>query len=161
MGITSQYVAGLFDGEGSASLILAVSKKSRVLRPEITITQKAMWFLEKISRGLTELGLAHHISTRKYRGVGRIMISGMKRARRFITEVGPYVVLKKRQLDLVAKFIDKRLSLPLGAPYDQADMALRQQIRQLRNTQSILRDFTSGSPAGQAGGDEKVQTATI
>ncbi|HEY7308398.1 MAG TPA: hypothetical protein VH643_03445 [Gemmataceae bacterium] len=159
MGITKEYLAGLFDGEGSASLILTVSKQGRSLRPEITITQKTMWYLEVLSQGLRDLGLGHNLSSQRYRGVGRIMISGLKRSDRFIQVVGPYVILKKRQLDLLAGFIQKRLALPVCTPYDKADLDLRQQIRALRNSQGILRDLTSGSPPDHAGGDDKVQTA--
>jgi len=162
MRVSREYIAGLFDGEGSISLIKARCRKGgQVLRPEVTITQKQTWLLEIVSASLASYGVGCHLSTRSYNGVARLMIAGMKRTRRFIDEIGPFVVLKQAQLQVVAQFIAKRLSMPPNTPYDGEDWLAPGQILNLRNTrQAILRDLTGGSPPGEPEGDGKVQTAT-
>src|SRR5947209_7789776 len=108
--VSREYIAGLFDGEGSISLTQVTGPRGRALRPEVTITRKERWLLETVGASLAAYGVGNHLSTRAHDGAGRLRIAGLKRTQRFIDEVGPFVVLKRAQLRLVSAFIARRLA---------------------------------------------------
>ena len=131
--VSREYIAGLFDGEGTVRLIDASGPAGRTLRPEVTITHKQTWLLETVSASLASYGVGNHLSTGTHEGVGRLTIAGLKRTKRFVDEVGPFVVLKQAELRLVGQFIARRLAVPPNTPYDGEDLRVPSRLRGLRN----------------------------
>lgn len=106
--IDYSYIAGFFDGEGSA-MILTVKRKNDIprFRPIIKIAQKTTPILHQIK---DTLGFGTIVGNKKsYVGKKRTavyQVNGHRKILRFIDLIMPYAVLKKRQLFLLRKLIN-------------------------------------------------------
>lgn len=120
--MNKQYIAGFFDGEGSA---MCLTDKRKVkygtiyrIRPVISISQKHRFMLDKI---------------RDYLGCGHVELDGGKNAYKFICNghanilkfiesVGGYIIIKKEQIRLLKALIIFKKSLPQNAPYTKEQL---------------------------------------
>jgi hypothetical protein len=111
------YIAGFFDGEGSAIVItvrhmLSNGRATYTFRPIITIAQKTKPVLEQIR---DVLGYGH--LDKGHKGIGhKYIINSRGNIIRFVDDIGPYAFLKTKQLDLL-----KELSIYKGT-YGQRGM---------------------------------------
>lgn len=141
------YIAGFFDGEGSA-LIITDRRQMDCgiiyrIRPHISVSQKNREILDKI---------------REYFGFGNIQLStygipnragykyicnGHKNITKFIEEVHPYVIIKKRQLDLIKELIDFKDKIQSNKPYTKENtlfmLDIRDELHELNSRGKDLR----------------------
>jgi len=99
--INWSYIAGFFDGEGSA-MILTIKRKREHgyrFRGIIKIAQKTIPILEMIRE---MLGFGTVIRTH---GTPCLQINGSEKLTKFINLVGPYVILKQKQLLVIEELL--------------------------------------------------------
>lgn len=92
--LNMSYIAGFFDGEGSA-MILTIKRKREYgyrFRAVVKIAQKTIPILETIRE---MLGFGTIIKTH---GTPCLQINGAEKLMKFINGVGPYCILKQKQL---------------------------------------------------------------
>jgi hypothetical protein len=97
------YIAGFFDGEGSAIVITVRSElmngaATYTFRPIISISQKTMGVLKELR---DTLGYGH---LDKGRNAGKYIINSRGNIIRFVDDIMPYTFLKTRQLKLLKEF---------------------------------------------------------
>ena len=99
--ISNKYIAGFFDGEGSA-MILTDNRHGGIfrLRPVIKIAQKTRGILDEIKK---HLGFGTIFPTKT---IHTYQINGHDKVLKFIEEISPYAFLKKEQLFLLKKLIE-------------------------------------------------------
>jgi len=122
--ITPEYVAGFFDGEGSARVRKDHSKKSGdFIRVEISIANTNMDILKAIQAQYG--GQIRTIKTAKSgaKPVHRIYWSSLDNASSFIDIVYPYVIGKKLQLNLLREYLSHHSSNS-RSPVTDEDWAL-------------------------------------
>lgn len=99
------YIAGFFDGEGSVMVLtVKYSLGSRVqyrIRPVIKIAQKTRYILDSI-RDI--LGYGTILIGKN--GCNTLQINGHDNIKDFISKVGPYVIIKHKQLEKMLELID-------------------------------------------------------
>jgi hypothetical protein len=128
--LSEQYIAGMFDGEGSA-MIITIRRKAGYgivyqFRPTIKISQKGIKILELI---------------RDYLGFGRISIDTPKRTAsnyictsydeimKFVDRIAPYIIIKKEAIMKLKEFIIFQKSVRRNYPYTIEDISKFIQIR--------------------------------
>jgi len=129
--IDYSYIAGFFDGEGSA-MILTVKRKEENnifrFRPVIKIAQATTPILHKIRK---LLGFGKVVGNKiSYVGKQRTtcyQVNGSKNILKFIELVSPYVVLKKKQLLLLKDLI--KLQYKKNKPYTKKEFKKMIDIR--------------------------------
>jgi hypothetical protein len=119
--MNTKYIAGFFDGEGSA-MVLTIKRKvsGRViyrLRPTISIAQGTVGILKEI-KSFLGYGTIQKSGDTCY----KLQINGNKNVIRFVETVGVDTILKNKQLALLkelAIYQDQNFS---NTPYDQKAM---------------------------------------
>jgi hypothetical protein len=102
-----EYIAGFFDGEGSAMIItvrtiLPDRTVTYTFRPIITITQKTPSILSQIH---DTLGYGHlDKDIRMGSGYNKFILNSGGNIIKFIDSILPYLILKKEQLKLLKQF---------------------------------------------------------
>lgn len=67
----------------------------------------------------------------KHKPQGMISISGMKRMRRFLAVMYPFVIAKRPQMDLLLEYIDHRMARDYHSAMDEYETQLLAKIRDL------------------------------
>jgi intein-encoded DNA endonuclease-like protein len=140
--LSKEYIAGFFDADGSVSIIYQRVKRGQSLRPEVSIVQNNVPMLNVIKDSLNSYGIGCHISLRKYKATHRLMVNGLKRVEKFIDTIGPYIVLKRKEIELIGKFVDGRLSINKNVPYNEWELSLPGKLKNLKKHRLSLRDYT-------------------
>lgn len=135
--IDSGYVAGFFDGEGSA-IILTIKIRSNLyrFRPVIKISQKNPDILFKIK---DYLGVGHIVKTSK-KNCFSYNINGNKGITHFINTIGPKIIIKQKQIKLLSKLIKcmKRNDVGQQLPYSYRELKKILKIRQKIHKLNLL-----------------------
>jgi len=120
--IDNKYIAGFFDGEGSA-MVLTIRIKEKGgyhfrIRPVIKITQKTKRILMLIKNffGYGTLMRSHITSGECW----IFQINGHEKILKFINQISPYSILKKKQLLLIQEMIS--LQIKTNQPYEQSQL---------------------------------------
>lgn len=117
--ISISYIAGFFDGEGSA-MVLTHRVKEKIgyhyrIRPVIKIVQKTKSILMEIKE---HLGYGTIVSNYIKSGECWVyQLNGQKNILKFIEDVAPYCRLKNHQLELIKKMIS--FQIKKNQPYEQ------------------------------------------
>lgn len=129
------YIAGFFDGEGSA-MILTVKRKNNIFRfhPIIKIAQATTEILHEIRE---KLGFGKVVGNKvSYVGKKRTacyVVTGKENITKFVDIISPYVVLKKKQLILLKKVVS--LQVGKNRPYTKKEfekiMSVRDEVYKL------------------------------
>ncbi len=104
------YLAGLFDGEGSAVVLTVRRSESRQLyefRPVIKISQNNRKFLQDLA-DITGWGTAQR-GYSKPEKAAVWQIASLKQVRAFIQLVRPHTILKNEVLDALSRLVDLKL----------------------------------------------------
>ena len=138
------YIAGFFDGEGSAMIltIKRIKEENFRFRPVIKISQKNPLIL-KLIRDKLGFGtvLEHHNAC-------LLQINGNQKILRFIKTIGQFVVLKKEQLNLIEKLI--KIQYKKNKPYNQNELIkiidIRDAVHKLnaQNRKNIKLKYSKG-----------------
>jgi DNA-binding CsgD family transcriptional regulator len=130
------YVAGLLDGEGVVSIVSTRRKdrKNGMWKPIVDITNTCKEALEFI---IKQIG-GFRFSTKKgvmtphsRKPVYRIMLVRHKDVLEFLEMVMPYLIIKRRQAELVVEFCKSRLAKPNHAPYDEREKEIIAEVKRL------------------------------
>lgn len=139
--ISNAYIAGFFDGEGSAHIITIKRKEKKFpfqLRPHIDISQKDKFILEKIKKylGYGKVGKNYFAGAYKYFIVSHNVIL------RFIDDIGKYTVIKKQQLELLREMINianKKKNVPYVKDELERIIDIRDKLHTLNQTNKKLK----------------------
>lgn len=151
------FLAGLMEGEGCFSLHRRVRTDRRTLRKSeaapvlnyavhIAVSNSDYRLIEEVHNILDKIEVGHYIqwhgtglkkgslnpvngkTVKAVRAVGQINILGMKRCKKFLELITPYLRIKKDQAECMAEWIERRLSIPThkaiaerGTTYDAVD----------------------------------------
>jgi len=113
------WLAGFIDGEGHFG-INRVKRRNHAgsgfqMTPRITITNTSKDALEYVRETLQAHGLAFYIGwkapgkDKRTKWQWQLEIAGVKRLNRFIPVIGPYLIVKKPQAELLLKYCRHRL----------------------------------------------------
>lgn len=123
------YIAGIIDGEGSICL---VKRKDGRLTPEVKVTMTDMtctYFLHATTR----VGTVHSADdSRKehYKRTHIWAVRGNSDIFSLLRTILPYLLVKNKQACLMLKFTMRRIE---GAPYDEVDSKLREEMCSLNH----------------------------
>ncbi len=147
------WVIGIFEGEGSASLVLA--RNQNQILPRISIANKDQAIIERVVEVLNNHKVPCYVYHKKDLCT-HIIISGAKRVKTFLEFAGPWVYGdKKLKCALTLEWINSRFSGSRTSPYTQYQWWLFKELRRLnksgrqilidRKVAGILRDYTPDS----------------
>jgi hypothetical protein len=144
------YVAGLLDGEGSIFVKGWIQRKSAIrIEPQISLvanTNKAM--MERAKDIYERLGLAFCVEEKHlkrktsggtmYQPVWQLKVRGLKRCKRALEVLSPYITAKTAQAKMLLAWCNRRLELPqkggLHWKYTEDDLKFAQAIKNLNAT---------------------------
>ena len=146
------YVAGLLDGEGSIFVKGWVQRKSAIrIEPQISLvanTNKAM--MERAMDIYERLGIGFcveekHLKRRttdgtEYQPVWQLKVRGLKRCKRTIEIILPYITAKAPQAEMLLEWCNRRLAMPIKGglhwKYTEDDLKFAQAIKNLNATRA-------------------------
>lgn len=178
------WAGGIIDGEGNISVTHTfVSQKGHhVCYPRVKVCNTNQVLMDELADILQSEGLAFWRGrpNAKVRNINHkpqelIGINGIKRVKRFLDVMRPYLVAKRDVADVVKQFIDRRLSRPYHCALDEMDIALIEQVRKLneRGTASFRSETNTPAtipaemvmiepvPVGKPSGREAVRHALL
>jgi hypothetical protein len=112
------WLAGLFEGEGSISLVKGSANR---IMPRVHFINSDMQLVEEWANGWKNLGVGNYVQTRKvynpekHKQTKQVLICGLKRVHNFINILLPYIRGHKKEVaQTVLDYLEYRLSLPNG-----------------------------------------------
>lgn len=149
------WLGGIFDGEGSFSLI-ALRRKGKLysFRPQLSVCNTDMRIMDEVESLFKELTLPYHIvknEARKdsQRPVTELTTRGLKRCFRALPHIIPYLIAKQERAEALFDFCLSRLTKEEeyhGQPLDEYEIKLVEFVRKendARNGRSKpLTDYT-------------------
>ncbi len=148
------WLAGITDGEGCISLqkrkchngIHSQRRKSFDLIPDILIVNTNWLVIEHADQLLKEIKIGHYIYSIKTvqdkKPRWSIRISGLFRCKAFLVEIGPYLIGKKQEAEILHRYIISRLSYPNKVtPYSEDEKKTYEVLRMLK-TMTNPNDYT-------------------
>jgi len=138
------YLGGLYDGEGYIGVIKGNNRKRKTTgyQPNIVLVNTDPNIINKAQKVLTKYGIAHHIYSsddghKNHALKYQIVIRRGEMILRFVEFVGPYLVGKAAQAELVATFTKKRLvRTNYQTPFDEEDMECYENLKELNSSRS-------------------------
>lgn len=125
--MNESYIAGFFDGEGSAMVVTSKAKFSQGvvfrIRPIIKIAQKNRFVLDKIKRFL---GFGYVDSNPD---VFDYVTNGNEGVQKFATRIAPYAIIKRDMLLLVKELASFSLGRPRNVPYSREETLKMLELR--------------------------------
>src|SRR3990167_5988789 len=129
------WLCGIIDGEGTIALRWSMTRGKRYLVPFVQIANGSVPTLDKVVATLQAIGVGHHIQWKEPQAGGLtkhrywvLITTGMKRTKRLLFAILPYLVTKRRQGELVLDFIRERESKQPTAPYGE-ELKILQALR--------------------------------
>ena len=96
-------------------------------------------FIEEAKKILSTNNIAHYVTAPRISGIGikpkvQIIITGLKRNKKFLDIIIPYLRTKKKRAEIVKSFIDFRESREAPkTPYGEIENSLFLELRKLNN----------------------------
>jgi DNA-binding CsgD family transcriptional regulator len=130
------YVAGMLDGEGTISIVKATrnDRKEPHWKPLVMITNTNREALEFIVREVGGFRFHNKKGTtgkNSKKPVYRIIMVKHKDVLVLLEMLLPYLMIKRRQAELVIEFCKSRLSKPNHAPYDDKEKEIIDEVKRL------------------------------
>jgi len=122
------YLAGIIDGEGCISFSIS---KGRI-RPFVGVSNTKRELIETIRSWLRirkTIRKARRSVRHKY--VWDIQITRYADVKALLEKVKPYLIIKKKQCDLMIKYCTSRLSKGVNSPYSPNEMKIYEKLREL------------------------------
>jgi len=119
------YIAGFFDGEGTAYFAYGKNNDTIIPKIQISNTNKdvILWMANAI--GLSKIRINRRDKSKKnHKDDYRISISGIYDIKYFIEQIENYCIVKKDILSLVKKFCESRLSKPAHTHYSDDEFQM-------------------------------------
>lgn len=121
------YIAGLIDGEGSISIVCRQRKEGYpALEPVLRIVNTNREALEQVAKFLGGFVVKAKADARKNHNiVYNLCVSKHANLKKFLEKCMPHFIIKKKQAELMLKFLEIRMSalhsVPRGAPIISMD----------------------------------------
>jgi len=133
------YVGGCLDCDGCITITRVQPRKRRPrgrFIPVIQFQNTNSEFIEGLHTIFDRYGVGHWIGWRPQRGLGQkpvgvLHIQGLKRVARFLSVFGICAKAKRKQLQLLAEYVDVRLRRPPKTPPDNYDVEMWIEIGRL------------------------------
>ena len=121
------YLAGIIDGEGMLTIDSKKSNLSAKISIVTTSNELANWLKEKLKTPLT---ISKNKKHPEYREKYEFFVHGYE-TKPFLEKILPFLIVKKRNAELLIEFINMRLSRSTHAEHLKGEKALLEQIRKL------------------------------
>jgi len=106
------YIAGLFDGDGSVGIARRPIKHgSTGVYILIYITSSNVEFLLTLSEWMKKRGISANVVSRNNTSTPRLQIGAFDSLKNFVKETLPYVILKKRRLEIILEALELKEKL--------------------------------------------------
>ena len=133
------WLAGLIDGEGSLILSRRKGKYGFSFRPIVTIANTHKPTIERAAQIFKDHGLGVWICTNrdkrgKYPPQFSVFVCGYKRLTTFLDLMQERLFTKRKQADLLRRYIDSRGGGHCGIKTSQAEMDIATEIKKLNNS---------------------------
>jgi hypothetical protein len=131
------YVAGLVDGEGTVTITQQTKYKKQTsqYRTWVYIVNTYKPLIELLKRdlgGSTDVNYDRkRITALRKKPLHRWRVMSHSDVKKILEMVLPYLVVKRRQAELVLQFVKSRQSRPQNTPYTEEETALYKQVRAL------------------------------
>lgn len=132
------WLAGLFEGEGSVSLVMGSGNR---VMPRVHIINTDYALIEEWVSGWKTLGVGSYVQTRKvynpekHKQTKQVIIAGVKRVQNFCQHILPFVKGRKKEVvAIVLEYCTYRLSLghpKRGMGYSSKDFDYVNRVRAL------------------------------
>jgi murein DD-endopeptidase MepM/ murein hydrolase activator NlpD len=113
MEIDKRYIAGFIDGEGYISVVRHKDvrvKKGHTLYPIFRITNSNKEALEKINEFIKgDIRTNGNDKNYNHKQVYRIEVIDQKKIRDILNKIIPYLIIRKKQAELLLNFCNKRI----------------------------------------------------
>ena len=158
LSIDLAWLAGMWEADGSVSLFKNnVKAKYTQYEPLLQFVNTDVLIAQEVMRILRRIGVGYYQFTRIQTGLGsklrhEIRIAGFKRCSTFLRYVATYMVgQKKQRSNLIKKFIDHRLSLPVKAKYGEIEHRLYEEYEKYNESLSAESSTTNmpNTPMGE------------
>ena len=120
--ILNAYIAGFFDGEGTATILTIKVGNTFRLRPKIGLAQKDSRILHLIRDYLGCGWISEWMSKSSGKGTPQLSMTSYKDIRHFISTIGKYIIIKEEQIKLLKLYLDK-YSEKKNSPYDKKEIS--------------------------------------
>lgn len=135
------WLAGLIDGDGCVGIFRCGMRRQKVFTPSVQISLTCRLTYEYLDDMFKFFQFGHHWTIKKpqkktHKPIWNVEIKGLRRVRKLIENIGPYLVTKKREAELVYKYITSRLSKSQKAPYSKEELDWIDQIHKIKLTRN-------------------------
>lgn len=133
------WFGGIVDGEGYLCIVKTqeTRRKNPKYVPRFGIVNTDEKLIEAVMMILKETRVGFNRSdrpaTKKWKKTMRIVVSGMKRCKKFLEVFGPYIYAKADRVELLKEFCDLRLSRPQRFPPTERELQIYNSLR-VRNS---------------------------
>lgn len=130
------WLSGIIDGEGCFGLHHLRTKGYEYLRPSLSLANTDARIITRIVEDFEKLGIPYYICKQKARHAGQknaqmIQVPGIKRVKRLLDALYPYLGVKKQQAAVLQEYVALRLSKPQSSPYGEDEEKLRLKLKDL------------------------------
>jgi hypothetical protein len=130
------YIAGLLDGEGVVSIVSVRRRdgENQHWKPYVGITNTCKDALEFVVKQIGGFRFSTNkgvMCSHSKKPVYRIILVKHKDVLEFLEMIMPYLIIKKKQAELVTEFCKSRLTKPNHAPYDEREMEIIAEVKRL------------------------------
>lgn len=128
------WLAGILEGEGCFSLQRKINGTKLSLTPLVQITNTNLLIIDKAQRIVKDLGLACQVYVQKQRAARicyRVVVLGMKRVKRFLDVIDPFIECRREQLECLKAYVNLRLSKAPKAPLERDELELLNKLHVL------------------------------
>jgi hypothetical protein len=129
-----QWLGGIFDGEGSFSIVF--NQRTETATSMIRLTNSSDVMIAEVARILREHEMPFHLQRRAPQGGGtrdiwHLSINGAKRSRRVLPLLMPYLRAKRAEAEIVWRWVESRLNKAPGSPYTTEEIDWFAELRML------------------------------
>lgn len=146
--LTLAWLAGLIDGDGCISIARMVNnrrtKQTYHLQVYTTITTTCTLTMEHLRKVYTTFDIPYHISLRdngkEHKPVYIVRVHGMKRSKRLIPLIMPYLITKHREAELVMEFIEIRERLFAQKTHDPREDVIAEELSAIKGNRNMVKN---------------------
>jgi len=129
------WIAGMWEAEGWFSMQIGCNPKGRYI-PNCGLANTDMEIITEVTRILENNEIAYWVGKPRVNGLGKkpkrdIVIQGLKRVRRFVSVILPYLRTKRQKALLLKQFIDFRETVPQKQKYGDLEKSIYLSLRGL------------------------------
>lgn len=141
------WLSGIIEGEGCFCIQITNGGKNKNYSPLIQITNTNPLIILKAARIIKDLGLPAYVYLQKqgeYRLCYRVVAFGLKRVKKFVDFIAPFIECRKEQLEAMREFVNEKLSHPVQSGLTEKETRALETLQRLNRP--YLFSETSCSP---------------